>query len=219
MNKEMLLEVLKDATNNLGKAAELIGELPTKDKVNAHIEMAKAYALTSIAVALAGDSEQAPETAAETKKTKTKSKDKAVEPEKAVTSVPQEAEKESVVEEVAAPVEVPKVQDQAQEEAPAVVPQEEAQSEEPLIKIVNDVFIQFTKPVIEEDFDYSTWFMTYVNAVDEAGNSVVGVEWANQYVAAFSHGKNLTVEDLNEDNVLAFMKFIIDSINAMNQSK
>lgn len=213
MNKEMLLEALKDATINLGKAADLISELPTKDKVNAHIEMAKAYALTSIAVALSGDSEQAPETAAETKKSKSKTKDKAAEPEKEV--IQQEANKEEEV----APVQQETVQEDVPIEIPAEIVQETPAQEEPLIKIVNDVFIQFTKPVVEENFDYSTWFMNYVNTVDAAGNAVVGVEWANKYVAAFSHGKNLTVEDINEDNVLAFMKFIIDSINAVNQGK
>lgn len=215
MNKEMLLEVLKDATTNLVKAAELMAELPTKDKVSAHIEMAKAYALTSIAVALANDVEQAPETVAETKKAKgakKDSKEKALEPSSTDVKQPEQ--------EVAAPAETttetPKdapIQAPVQQEAPA-------QTEESLVKIVNDVFIQFTRPVIGEDgFDYSTWFMSYVNSVDENGNSIVGVNWANQFVAAFSHGKNITVEDLNDDTIMAFMKFVIDSINAVNQGK
>lgn len=215
MNKEMLLVALTDATTNLREANALIAELPTKDKITAHIEMAKAYALTSIAVALSSGVEQAPETAAETKKTKggkKDSKDKATEPSN--TDVKQPEAETTTPAEAATPA-----QQDGPIEAPATA-DAPAPTEEPLIKVVNDVFIQFTRPVIGEDgYDYSTWFMSYVNAVDDKGNSVVGVNWANQFVAAFSQGKRNTVEDLNDDSIMAFIKFVIDSINLANQDK
>lgn len=211
MNREMLLTTLKDATSHLTMAEEIVKNLPPKEKANAYIEMAKGYALASIASALAVESIQAPETVAASKKQK--------EEKSAIEEVTEQIAQQTkeVQEKVQEAQEATQKEEIQEAPATAVIPEmPPEETEEPLIQIVDDVFIQFTKPVIEEDYDYSAWLMDYVNAVDDEGNVLVGASWANDFVVAFSNGLSQTVEDINEDSVMGYIHFIIDSIDAAN---
>lgn len=196
MYKEMLAEMLKDATNQLRMAGELMPELTSKDKAQLHVEMAKAYALASIAVSL-NCADIAPETVAETKKQKEEFVDPGHEMLDEVMETPAQE----------APVQV----------ADAPIAQEPVQDEMPLISVIDNTWIQFNKPVIFNDFDYSAWFMNYVNAIDENNQPLVGADWANQCVTSFTGGCLNSVEDLNDDNIMAFLEFVLRAIEAANQ--
>lgn len=231
MNKEIIVETLKDAMAQLGLANELMAELTSKEKVSAHIEMAKAYALAGIAAALSDDT-QAPETVAETKLQKTETKAKTTK-ESTKTAKTTKAVEPKVVEAVIEDDDLP-FADPAQETE--LTPEQQAEldhnedmlaesnlgvdpsitQDEPLVTIIEDTWIQFNRPVVEDDFDYSAWFMEYVNAVDEEGNPIVGAQWANDYMSLFTSGECTTIECLNDNNVMQFMEFVIDAISKAN---
>ena len=227
MNKEMLVEMLKDATSQLRAANELIPELTSKEKVTAYIEMAKAYALTSIAVALNSE-EQAPETVAQTKKQKTSHKKTEQQAQAQPEPTPNTSVDTPAVESNEATFEDPghEMMNDAmapvQEVAPiaSAEPQTPAsESEMPLVTIIDNIWIQFNRPVVHNDFDYSAWFMGYVNAVDENNQPLVGVQWANDYMNAFTGGRVTTVEALNDDNIMAYLNFVLDAIEAANANQ